>query len=171
MSDELEGLKTKLEEAERRAVIWRSQVVVLLLVSLVCGAAALLWMQASLAGRIAKAEADSPARRKVVEAESFVLKDAAGKVRARLGAIGLELYDENGWTRTGLREGGLEMSDAEGTIFLVVAPPTKTDTAALVFLSKDGTATIHAGADKVAIPNLSAQKFTVKIPKAMRVTP
>lgn len=171
MSDELESLKAKLEEVERRAAIWRSQVVVLLFVSLLGGTGILLWTRASLAGRIAKAEAGLVAKRKVVEAEGFVVRGADGKVSARIGAPGLEIYDENGWTRTGLREGGLELSDEEGKLFLVVTSSAPKRTAALVFLSKDGSASLYAEPDRVRIPNLSPEHVTVQIPKALKVTP
>lgn len=85
-------LTQRLEEAERKTAIWRSQVIVLLLVTVLGSGAALAWTRATFSSRLEeisararKLEKTAIEKPKVVEAERFVVRDSAGTVRAVLG--------------------------------------------------------------------------------------
>ncbi len=78
MSDEIEELKRRLEVAERKAAIWRSQVLVILLMCVVGWVGSYFWMRDDLLQK-----------RRTLEAEQFVVRDSSGKTWASFG-IGSE---------------------------------------------------------------------------------
>ena len=88
MTDEMTELKRRLDEIERKTAIWRSQVVVFLLVFVVGWIASALWMKARLEARAEKTERAFAEKRKTVEAENFVVRDASGKKWASFGMNG-----------------------------------------------------------------------------------
>jgi len=102
MGDDLLDLKRKLEEIERKTAIWRSQVMVLLLVFVAGWIASALWMTARIEARVGKTEARvagaearaakaataTPVAPKVIEAQAFVLKTEAGLEIASLRKVG-----------------------------------------------------------------------------------
>lgn len=88
----LARLTQRVEEAERKTAIWRSQVIVLLLATVFGGGAALIWTRAHFVGRLEelaararKLEKTAVEMPKVVEAERFVVRDSAGTARAEFG--------------------------------------------------------------------------------------
>lgn len=106
-------LTLRLEEVERKAAIWRSQVIILLLVAVLGSGAGLAWNRASLAGRLEgvesrarKLENATVGKPRVVEAERFVVRDSAGTVRAILGLASGEDYGNT--ARLSFYEGGVQ---------------------------------------------------------------
>jgi len=126
-NDEVEDLKKKLDHIERKTAIWRSQVMVLLLVFLAGWIASFFWMKGHLEARAGKTEKAFAEGRKTVEAENFVVRDASGKKLASFGvATGagkvssfhenfqagsacLEIYDRTGVGRVDLGGRGLAL--------------------------------------------------------------
>ncbi len=90
---------------------------------------------AALAAVVLMAQANPPKVAKVIEAERFVLQDAAGKVRGELsvlpgGQAGLGLYDQNANLRAMLslwRDGrpSLELYDENGKLRAVIGHSTR----------------------------------------------
>ena len=129
MSDDVAELKKKLAEIERRTVIGLSILAALLLVFLAAWIASSLWLKARLEARVERAEKAARAaeerigkaragRPEIVEAESFVVKDLSGHVRASFGVGGttedgasLAFFDASGQERTRIEAGLLQMSE------------------------------------------------------------
>ncbi len=128
MSDEVAELKQKLADIERKTALWLSMLAVLILVFLATWIASSLWMKARLEARVERAEKAAQlaeektgkalaGKRETVEAESFVVRDASGRVRATFGlgealegGASVGFFDENGQERTRIGPGLLVMS-------------------------------------------------------------
>ncbi|MFI5180688.1 MAG: hypothetical protein ACHQPI_04805 [Thermoanaerobaculia bacterium] len=124
MSDDVTELRQKLAEIERKTAIWLSMLAVFILVFLAAWIASSLWMMARLQARVEKAEKAlektgmAPAeKRETVEAESFVVRDASGRIWASFGlgetmnsGARLAFYDANRVERTRIGPGLLGMS-------------------------------------------------------------
>ena len=114
MNDGMEELRRTVELIERKTAIWRSQVGVLLLVFLAGWVASSLWMRASLEARLTKAESALALRvekterafaekRKTVEAEAFIVRNAEGKKLASFGHGDVPLDDDGEFVLLGSR--------------------------------------------------------------------
>jgi len=123
MTDELTELRHKLDEVERKTAIWRSQVMVLVLVFVAGWIVSAIWARvsgerraATIESRLSKVEAGASKMPKVVEAQAFVLRTEDGRELASLKKLGdsaqLVLRGDRKAFELHLRDDGLNILDA-----------------------------------------------------------